>query len=308
MDVRRRGLVGPVDDGGDAVIDAHQHFWTYDPADQDWMTSEMDALRRDFLPPDLAPLLRDADVEGTVAVQARRAEVETTWLCGLADAHPFILGVVGWVDMAAPGLEARLEAFAAHPRLVGMREVLHDLPDPDHAATPGHVAAVAAIGRVGLVYDLLVRTEGLAAATRLVDACPGQRFVVDHIAKPPRANDGSATAASLRDSAWGRGLRALAERPHVACKLSGLVTEVPWSTWRRHDATPYLDLVVEAFGPDRCLIGSDWPVCTLAAPYGEALGLVAGYVRRFSEDEGRAMTAGTARAWYGLARREVGNA
>ena len=290
------------------MIDAHQHFWSYDPAAQDWMTSDMDVLRRDFLPADLAPLLHGAGVSGTVAVQARRAEVETTWLCELADEHPFVLGVVGWVDMAAPGLEARLETFAAHPRLVGMREVLHDLPDPDHAATPAHVRAVAAIGRAGLVYDLLVRTEQLPAATRLVDACPDGRFVVDHLAKPPRRGEPVPTAASLREGAWGRRLRALAERPHVACKLSGLVTEVEWTAWRRHDATPYLDLVVEAFGPERCMIGSDWPVCTLAASYGEAIGLVAGYAARFSDDERRAMVETTARTWYGLDPREAGTA
>jgi L-fuconolactonase len=282
------------------VIDSHHHFWAYDERDYDWMTDGMDVLRRDHLPHDLAPLLARAGVVGTVAVQARRTEVETAWLLGLADAHPFVRGVVGWIDMAAPDVEARLERFARHPRLVGMREVLHDMPDPDHAASPQHVRAVGAIGRAGLAYDLLLKPPNLDAAIRLVDRFPEGRFVVDHIAKPDMRASRRGPDAEAGRRAWAEGLRALAARPNVACKLSGLVTECDWATWRAGDVAPFLDVVLDAFGAQRCMIGSDWPVCTLAAPYGAAIGLVADYAAALSPHERAAVLGATATRWYRL--------
>jgi L-fuconolactonase len=290
------------------VIDAHQHFWAYDGHGYGWMTDEMDVLRRDHLPADLAPLLAEAGVSGTVAVQARRTEAETAWLLGLADAHPFVRGVVGWIDMDTPGLEVRLERFAAHPRLVGMREVLHDMPDPDHAVAPRHVRAVGAIGRAGLAYDLLLKPPHLAAATRLVDAYPEQRFVVDHIAKPDMRAGRRGPEPEAGRRAWAEGLRALAARPNVACKLSGLVTECHWATWRADDVTPFLDVVLAAFGAQRCMIGSDWPVCTLAAPYGATIGLVADYAAALSPHERGAVLGGTATRWYRLTEPPEGEA
>lgn len=278
-------------------IDAHQHFWVYDDRAYGWMTSAMDRLRRDHLPADLEPLLNAAGVDATVAVQARRLEVETTWLLGLADAHPRIRGVVGWIDVGSPVLEVTLERFAAHPRLVGMREVLHDMPDPDFAMSPDHRRAVGAIGRHDLAYDLLVRPAHLPSATKLVDLYPEGRFVVDHIAKPDLRRGGSDPD---RNAAWCAGLRRLAERPNVACKLSGLLTEGDWLDWRADDVTPYLDTVVAAFGPERCMIGSDWPVCTLAAPYDATIGLLTDYAARLSPHERSAVLGGTARTWYRL--------
>ncbi len=290
------------------TIDAHQHFWVYDDEAYGWMTDAMDALRRDHLPADLAPLLDAAGVDATVAVQARRLEVETDWLLQLADAHPRIVGVVGWIDAASPLLEATLERWAAHARLVGLREVIHDMPDPDFATSPEHARAVAAAGRHGLAYDLLLRPAHLPAAIRLVDALPDQRFVVDHIAKPdlrrvPDLRRGPDRRAG--NAAWEAGIRRLAERPHVACKLSGLLTEADWHDWRAEDATPYLDTVLDAFGPDRCMIGSDWPVCTLAAPYRATMGLLTDYAARLAPHERRALLGATAWTWYRLEERDA---
>jgi L-fuconolactonase len=284
-----------------AAVDAHQHFWVYDEPQYDWMGPGMGALRRDFLPPDLAPLREQAGVGATIAVQARRLEVETTWLCSLADADESIVGVVGWIDMEAADLEARLERFAAHPALVGMREVLHDLPDPDHATAPQHVAAVDAFARRGLAYDLLVRPQHLGAATALVDLVPHGRFVVDHIAKPNVFGPMSQRERREGRAAWAHDLRELARREHVACKLSGLLTEGDVDGWRRcgpGSLEPYLDSVVEAFGAERCMVGSDWPVCTLAATYGEAIDVVRRYVGRLSDAEGRGILRENALRWY----------
>jgi len=282
------------------TIDAHQHFWVYDEPAYGWMTEGMDALRRDHLPADLAPQLDAAGVDATVAVQARRLEVETEWLLALADVHPRIAGVVGWIDIGSPALEATLERWSAHPRLVGLRELIHDMPDPEFATSPAHARAVAAIGRHGLAYDLLLRPAHLPAATRLVDALSDQRFVVDHIAKPDLRRGADRRGAN---AAWAAGIRRLAERPHVACKLSGLLTEADWDDWRAADVTPYLDTVLEAFGADRCMIGSDWPVCTLAAPYGVTIGLLTDYAAGLSPHERRALLGATARTWYRLEER-----
>lgn len=269
------------------ILDAHQHFWAYNTREYGWMGPGMDALRRDHLPAELEPQLRDVGVVGTVAVQARRALTETDWLLRLAEEHGFIRGVVGWVDLRDSDLPNRLERLATHPRMVGIRELLHDMPDPDFATSPEHVRAVALLAPLDLAYDLLVRAPQLPAAIRLVDRFPEQRFILDHIAKPIM------TPGSRPDDdanlAWARGLRTLAERPNVTCKLSGLVTEADWHAWRPEHIAPFLDVVLDAFEPGRVMIGSDWPVCTLAADYGRTVGLVLDYLARLSESERRAV-------------------
>ena len=287
------------------MIDAHHHLWRYDPVELDWMTPEMGVLARDFTAAELEELGRAVGVVGTVAVQARRKVDETTRLLAIADAHPSILGVVGWADARDPHLEATVERFAQHPRFVGLREVLHDMPDTDHATSPEHRRLVAAAAAVGAAYDLLVRPEHLPAATALVDAFPEVRFVVDHIGKPPRDASAGEPVAERR-ARWAAGMRALAERPNVACKLSGLLTEGDWRRWHPDQVAPFLDVVVAAFGPTRCMVGSDWPVCTLAASYADNLGLVARYAAALAPDERRAVLEGTARAWYRLDQGEDG--
>lgn len=275
-------------------LDAHQHFWTYsaNPDDFPWMSDALSALRRDFLPADLTPLREGLGIEGTIAVQAREKEVETDFLLALAAKDPSVRGVVGWVDLCAPDAGARLDAYTDNPAFRGVRMLIHDREDPDFADSAPHANGVACLEPRGLTYDLLLRTIHLPAAIRLVDRLPNQPFVVDHIAKPKM--DGSDRAA------WDTGIRAIAQRPNVLCKLSGLVTEADWSDWRGETFGPYLDTVLDAFGPERLMIGSDWPVCTLAASYGEAMGVVIDWSEKLSADERAAVMGGTCARFYGV--------
>jgi len=258
-------------------IDAHQHFWHYDPAHHVWMTDAMAVLRRDHLPDELAPLLEAAGFDGTIAVQARQRVEETEWLLGLSDRHAFIRGVVGWVDLRSPGLPDELERFAPHPRLVGVRHVVHDEPDDHFMLRPGFRRGIARLREFGLTYDLLLFPRHLPVAVTLVDEFPDQPFVLDHVAKP-----------AIRDrlfSPWREDLGRLAERPNVFCKLSGMVTEARWNEWRPEDLWPYIDVALEAFGPERLMIGSDWPVCTLSGDYRSTVGVVVDCVGSLSPDE-----------------------
>lgn len=274
------------------TIDAHQHFWRYRAAEYPWMSEEQIALKRDHLPADLAPLMRAAGVTGTVAVQARRLLRETEWLLELAAAEPTVLGVVGWFDFSSPSLERDLGRLASEPRLVGARELIHDMPDLDYAVSPEHLRGVKAVRRAGLAYDLLLRPEHLRPATALVDLLPDQRFVIDHLAKP-RVADGAFEP-------WASDLRAVASRDNVYCKLSGLVTEADWVDWRADDLIPYLEVALEAFGAERVMLGSDWPVCTCAADYSTTIDLARRSLAGLSAAERAAVLAGTARRFYRL--------
>ena len=255
-------------------IDSHQHFWHYDPAHHVWMTDAMAALRRDYMPDELAPLLEAARFDGTVAVQARQMIEETEWLLALADRHPSIKGVVGWVDLCSPELAVQLERFASHPKLVGVRHVVHDEPDDRFMLRPEFRRGIARLREFELAYDLLLFPRHLPVAVALVDEFKEQPFVLDHIAKP-------AIRGGLL-SPWMEDLKRLAERPNVFCKLSGMVTEAKWNTWRRDDFCPYLDVVLDAFGPERLMIGSDWPVCTLSADYLSTMSVVVDYADALS--------------------------
>lgn len=274
------------------VLDAHQHFWAYNEREYGWMSDDMDVLRTDHLPEHLEPLLAASGVHGTIAVQARRSLNETAWLLELAHKHDFIRGVVGWVDMASPKLEEDLERFAADPALVGVRELIHDMTDPMYALSDQHVQGVGLLASHGLAYDLLVRPQHLPAATRLVDRFPEQRFVVDHAGKP-------AIAAGLMEP-WAEDLARLAERPNVTCKLSGLVTEADWYAWEARQIKPYLDHVLAVFGPERVMIGSDWPVCTCAADYRDTMALVLGVADELTSVERAAVLGGTCARIYDL--------
>lgn len=258
-------------------IDAHQHFWVYHAAEYPWMTDELAAIRRDYLPEDLRPLLESLGFDGCIAVQARPAIRETLWLLQLADEHPFIKGVVGWVDLTAADVKAELEAFARHPKLKGIRHLLQDEPDDAYMLRPDFRRGIAALGELGLVYDLLLFPRHLPYAVKLVGEFEHQPFVLDHLAKPP-IKEGTL-------SPWREEIRRLAAFPNVSCKLSGMVTEADWHAWRREDFTPYLDVVLEAFGPQRLMIGSDWPVCTLAGEYRPVMEIVLDYISRLSPKE-----------------------
>jgi L-fuconolactonase len=254
-------------------IDAHQHFWNYHPAHQVWMTEPMAALRRDYLPDELRPLLDSVQFDGTIAVQARQMVEETEWLLGLADQYDFIKGVVGWVDLLSPELRRQLEQYSRHPKLVGVRHVVHDEPDDHFMLRPEFRRGLAQLREFDLTYDLLLFPKHLPVAVKLVREFPDQLFVLDHIAKP-----------AIREGAvspWQEDLQRLADLPNVFCKLSGMVTEARWQQWRPEDFHRYLDIVVASFGTQRVMIGSDWPVCTLSGDYASTLGIVLDYVRRF---------------------------
>lgn len=240
------------------IIDAHQHFWQFDPVRDSWIDASMEQLRRDFLPGDLAPLLRAHGIAGSVAVQADQSLAENEFLLGLADRHPFIWGVVGWVDLCASGVDTQLSKYATHPKFVGVRHIVQAEPD----GFMDREDFRRGIGRLHdhqLTYDLLIYHRQLPEALRLVRAFPGQPFVLDHLAKPK--------IEGPPDTGWTDHIRALADCPNVSCKVSGMVTEVPGYDWTFEVLRPYLDVVLEAFGPDRLLYGSDWPVCLLAADY-----------------------------------------
>jgi len=275
-------------------LDTHQHFWRYDPAQHVWMTDAMGALRRDYLPTDLEPLLGAAGFDGTIAVQARQVVEETEWLLQLADSHPFIRGVVGWVDLRSPRVGDELARYSRHPKLVGVRHVVHDEPDDDFVLRPDFRAGVARLRELGLTYDLLLFPKHLPFATRLAEEFPEQPFVLDHVAKP-----------FIRDgvlSPWREDLQRLAAFPNVFCKLSGMVTEARWGQWRAGELHPYLDAVVEAFGVERLMIGSDWPVCTLSSDYARTMALVVDYVQRFPVEVRDGILGGNGARFYGLDR------
>ncbi len=259
--------------------DAHQHFWRYSPSEHIWMTDEMAALKRDFLPSDLRPLMKAAGFDGCIAVQARQSLQETRWLLELAAENEFVRGVVGWVDLCSPELPSQLEQFAGNPRLVGVRHVVQDEPDDNFMLRDDFQSGIARLAKFELAYDVLIYPRQLPAATTLVQKFPRQRFVLDHIAKPPI---GSGELAG-----WETGLRSLAKFPNVFCKVSGMVTEADWKQWKPEDFRPFLDVVFDAFGTGRIMIGSDWPVCTLAADYQSTMGIVFDYVSRLDAEEQR---------------------
>jgi L-fuconolactonase len=277
-------------------IDAHQHFWRYEPEAYPWIAAGMERLARDYLPADLAVVARPAGFAGSVAVQARQSLAESRWLLELAAADPFIRGVVGWVDLRDPEVVAQIEPLARHERFVGVRHVVQDEPDPRFLLGDAFVRGLRHLHAFGLTYDLLLYPPQLPAAVELVGLVPEQPFVLDHLAKP---RIGLGTAAPEFDS-WRRDITALARHPNVCCKLSGLVTEAAWGRWQPADFAPYLDVVLEAFGPARLMIGSDWPVCLLSGEYAAVTGIVTDHIGALGGPEQAAILGGTATRFYGL--------
>jgi L-fuconolactonase len=273
-------------------LDAHQHFWHYVPEHYPWITDRLSVLRRDYMPADLEPDVTALGFDGTIAVQARQHVGDTEFLLALADRQPLIKGVVGWVDLCSPDVGRQLDAYGTHPALVGVRHIVHDEPDDDFMLRPDFRAGIARLREYGLTYDLLLFPKHLSRAVRLVDEFPDQPFILDHMAKPLMREG--------RMSPWDEDVRRLAERPNVVCKLSGLVTEASWDRWQPADIWPYLDVVVEAFGTSRLMIGSDWPVCTLAADYARTMGVVIDYVNHRHPGAADAIFGGNAAASYGV--------
>jgi L-fuconolactonase len=279
-------------------IDSHQHFWSYSAAEYPWIGAGMERLARDYLPGDLGPVAAAVGIGGTVAVQARQTLEETRWLLDLAEHHPLIRGVVGWVELRSPKVAGELREFSSRPAFVGVRHVVQDEPDPRFLLGEEFVAGLRQLAPLGLTYDLLLYPPQLPAAVELVASLPEQPFVLDHLAKPRIK---TWTKPADRHS-WRRDIEALAGHENVCCKLSGLVTEAAWRQWRPNDFAAYLDIALSAFGPERLMFGSDWPVCLLAADYAEVAGIVRDVCATLSAVEQAAIWGGTATRFYGLDR------
>ena len=273
-------------------IDSHQHFWRYDPVRHDWITDAMAVLKRDFLPPDLNRELQVNGIGASVAVQADQSEGETLFLLDLAKRYAVIAGVVGWVDLCADNLPERLEYFSRNDKLCGFRHVLQDEPDDRFMLRKAFVRGIATLGELDFTYDILIYPRQLPAAIELVQKFPEQPFVVDHIAKPP--------IKSHETTTWAQNIREIAAAPNVFCKLSGMVTEADWSHWTEDNFRPYLDIVFEAFGPDRLMFGSDWPVCLLAGNYGQVKQIIETCVQKLSGAEKDNIFGSNAARFYGL--------
>jgi L-fuconolactonase len=282
------------------IVDSHQHFWRYDLREYDWIDDELAAIRQDFLPADLAREIQAAGVDAVVSVQARQTLEETRWLLDLAAQNDFVAGVVGWVPLVSPTVGDTLAALAENARLCGVRHVLQGEPDPDFPARKDFNAGIGGLRELGLAYDILIYEHQLPMATALVDRHPDQVFVVDHIAKP-RIRDGVV-------SPWRERIRGLARRPNVYCKLSGMVTEADLRGWTRASLEPYAHAVLEAFGPERVMFGSDWPVCVAACGYSQWLATVRELCGGMSAGERERVLGGTARAAYRLDARRRGTA
>ena len=253
------------------IIDAHHHLWKFNEAEYAWMDNSMSILKQDYLPADLEKQLNGSNVVGTVGVQARQNLEETRWLLEMAQQHPFIKGIVGWVDLCSEKLSAQLDEFSRDPGLVGVRHVIHDEPDDDFMLRPAFIKGIEKLGLYNLTYDLLLFPKHLQKAVELVSLFPEQKFVLDHISKP-------FIKAGVLDP-WQEEIAVLAARTNVWCKISGMVTEADHKHWKYEDFIPFLDVVVEAFGTDRIMLGSDWPVCRLAGEYNLVMDIPARYFK-----------------------------
>ena len=272
-------------------IDAHQHFWKYDPIRGGWIDESMIAIRQDFLPTDLAPILHQNGISGCIAVQAEQSEEETQFLLGLADKNSFIKGVVGWVDLLSDNVDQRLASLSKDKKLKGIRHIVQGEPE-GFMLREDFQHGISKLEKYNLTYDILVYPNQLVEAVKLVDRFPNQPFVLDHIAKPNIKEDAI--------SSWGVDLKRLADFPNTHCKISGMVTEADWKNWQQDDIRPYLEVVFDSFGVDRIMFGSDWPVCLLAGKYSKVLGVVKNYIEEFSENEKTKIMGGNALRVYNL--------
>ena len=273
-------------------IDAHQHFWKYDLLRHHWIGDEMAVIRRDFLPEHLAEVLIENKVDGCVAVQADQSVTETEFLLNLALSNDFIKGVVGWVDLRAADLEAQLENYSQHNLLKGFRHILQGEKQRDLCLDSSFQRGIALLAPYGFTYDILIHQDQLPFIPEFAARFPDQRFVIDHIAKP------GIREKEIGD--WKRGIEKVALHENVSCKISGLVTEADLNTWTNRDFIPYLDVVVHAFGTDRIMYGSDWPICLAAGNYTRVLQLVESYFSSFSTFEQELFFGGNATAFYSL--------
>lgn len=275
-------------------IDAHQHFWKFDPVRDSWITEEMSVIQRDFMPQDLEPLLKANGFDGCVVVQSDQSEIENSFQLDNAEKHKFIQGVVGWVDLRSKDIEDRLSYYSQFPKLKGFRHVLQGEPDRALMLNPDFMNGIGKLRKHGYTYDILIFPDQLGYTKEFVAAFPDQPFVIDHIAKP--------LIKEKKISDWEKDIRAVAQYKNVYCKISGMVTEADWQQWEINDYSPYLDVIVEAFGTERIMFGSDWPVCEVAATYAQVVGIVKDYFSAFSSHEQAMFFGGNASTFYSLSQ------
>ena len=272
-------------------LDAHQHFWEYNAQRDSWIDDSMSVLKSDYLPEQIEPLLKEKELEGCIAVQANQSEKETEFLLALAEAYSFIKAVVGWVDLCSENIEKRLEYYAQNPYLKGIRHIVQAEPE-NFVLKPEFQRGIGFLSQFNLVYDLLVYPSQLESGIELVSQFPDQKFVLDHCAKPQ---------IKIQEiKKWTRDVRRLAEEENVFCKVSGLVTEADFKNWKPSDFLPYLEVVFDAFGEDRVLYGSDWPVCLLAASYEKVYQLIDDYTIEHSADARRKFFGDNAARIYNI--------
>jgi L-fuconolactonase len=273
------------------IIDAHQHFWQFDPVRDKWIDDTMRILQRDFLPQDLKNIYENLGIDGCIPVQADQSENETIFLLELANKYSFIKTVVGWVDLRSDNIEERLDFFSAYKKLAGFRHILQ-AEDMGRMLESSFLRGIEALGKYNFTYDILIYPRHLEAAIELVKRFPDQKFVIDHMAKPA-INKGTLEP-------WTMKMNELAGFENVYCKVSGLVTEADWKNWKPEDLKPYLDHVFDVFGTGRLLFGSDWPVCLLAGNYEQIYTIITAYLREFSDDERHDVMGHNAMDFYGI--------
>jgi L-fuconolactonase len=273
-------------------IDAHQHFWNFDPVRDSWITEDMSQIRRDFSPADLEFVLRRNGMDGCVAVQADQSEEQNSYLLGLTEGNDFIKGVVGWVDLQAENIEERLEYYSHTKLMKGFRHVLQGELNRALMLEPNFKRGISMLHKYGFTYDILIFPDQLKYAGKLVKEFPHQKFVIDHIAKP-NIKEG-------KIDAWAAEMDLLGKYENVYCKVSGMVTEADWKNWQPNDFTSYLDVVFKAFGTGRVMFGSDWPVCLVAASYEKMKAVVDDYAQQFTAREQEMIFGGNAVTFYNL--------
>jgi len=273
-------------------IDSHQHFWKFDPIRDAWIDETMSAIRRDFGPDDLKPLLDKNGINGCVAVQADQSEVETLFLLDHANNNEFVKAVVGWVDLRSHEIESRLAYFSQFKKLKGFRHVLQGEADRALMLNPEFMNGIKALKKYDLTYDILIYPDQLKDVPEFVKAFPGQKFVIDHIAKPH--------IKTAKIDEWAKDIKALAGFENLYCKVSGMVTEADWNNWKQDDFAPYLDIVFETFSTKRLMFGSDWPVCNVAGGYDKVVEIAKAYTAKLSANEQDDVWGNTAIGFYKL--------
>ncbi|MCC8410214.1 amidohydrolase family protein [Mucilaginibacter sp. UR6-1] len=272
-------------------IDSHQHFWLYNPVKEAWITDDMAVIQRDFLPADVFELLQYNNIDGCIAVQADQSEAENEFLLDLAKTNPFIKGIVGWIDLQAENIEERLAHYQQYELVKGFRHIVQ--PEPEgFMLTPEFKRGISKLALHGYTYDIIIGNIQLKEAIELVAGFPEQKFVVDHLAKP--------NIKSGEIDGWKKDIQTIASFKNVYCKISGFCTEADWYHWKLEDIVPYLDVVFAAFGTDRVMYGSDWPVSLLAGGYNRVIQSLKTYVQQLTPHEQDLFWGGNAADFYNL--------